>query len=65
MASAHASDHPHGDDESILDDDVIEADDGELLTGLNLHYCIGGGGDLPCQLWLTHLAPCYNSYRSR
>lgn len=44
MASAHASDHPHGDDESILDDDVIEADDGELSAGLNLCCCIGGWG---------------------
>lgn len=33
MASAHASNYPHDDlrdDESILDDDVIEADDGKL-----------------------------------
>lgn len=32
MASAHASDYPHDDlrdDESILDDDVIEADHGK------------------------------------
>lgn len=32
MASAHASDYPHDDlrdDESILDDDVIEADRGK------------------------------------
>ena len=34
MASAHTSNHPHGDlrdddDESILDDDMLEADDGE------------------------------------
>lgn len=32
MASTHTSNYPHGDlrdDESILDDDVIEADDGE------------------------------------
>lgn len=35
MASASYT-HPHGDlrdDESILDDDVIEADDGVFLTG--------------------------------
>lgn len=33
MASAHTSNHPQGDlrddDESILDDDELEADDGE------------------------------------
>ena len=39
MASAHASNHPQDDirdDESILDDDVIEADDGKVQVELVL-----------------------------
>lgn len=37
MATAHASNHPQDDlrdDESILDDDVIEADDGKVSVEL-------------------------------
>lgn len=42
MASAHASNYPHDDlrdDESILDDDVIEADDGKSHYILVMYSC--------------------------